>query len=106
MKILEVRCLSISQLPDSYFKQQLIDLVMDANRAMVNVVATKGSIDWAAYIGFPSIENLKPEKINSNTIYYCCSVQDLEGVASNGDKLSEADAIFLFPQYKDKVYRR
>lgn len=99
MEILEARNISVSDLPDCYAKEQLVDMVDDPTTARINVVAVKGGInDWSAYIGFPtSINVIKEGKRVPSMLYYVLSVSTAEGVASNGDKLSRETAAVLFP---------
>lgn len=105
MKFLEIK---ISELPDCYQKEQLEKLTIEPKIATVFVVAKEGSAgDWACYIGFPDYDNLKPEfKQKPEYIYYCNYVREPDSVASNGDKLSKEIAIQLFPEFKEKVYRK
>lgn len=97
----------IVDLPDGYFKEQLTQLVKEPELTTVWVVAKEGNNrDWAAYIGFPHLEQLK-EKFqgSSNYEYYCTRVHFSEDVASRGDKISEAEARAIFPEMEGIRYR-
>jgi hypothetical protein len=100
-----VREVIIDDLPNGYSKEQLQKMVVNSSLTSVNVVAVKGyANDWSAYIGFPSIFNIK-DTSNNSYAYYCLEVHDPDGVARNGDKISEREARELFPEFEDLYYR-
>jgi hypothetical protein len=104
---MQARTVTVSKLPDGYFKERLCDFVIDPEKTMVQVIAIVGMVrDFAVYIGWPRFDELKQSEQNDDMAYYCEMVHDADGVASNGDKVSEQEARALFPEYDDKVYRQ
>jgi len=102
--------LSVSNLPSGYYKAQLSSRVSDPLEATVAVVAKEGMAgDWAAYIGWPKLEELKPQfQGSAENQYYCSRIHTTDQVAELGDKLSEDEARQLFSQeaFKRLRYRR
>lgn len=98
--------IKVKDLPEGYFKGQLTQLVIDPEIAVVWVVAKEGRAnDWAAYIGWPTLGQLKPQfQPSSNYQYYCERVHFSNDVADRGDKLDEATAREIFPEIT-KRYR-
>lgn len=98
--------IKVIDLPEGYYKGQLMQLVSDPEIAVVWVVAKEGfDVDWAAYIGFPTLGQLKPQfQSSSNYQYYCERVHFSQDVADRGDKLSEQEARQIFPEIS-KRYR-
>lgn len=105
-RVSETKMVAVSDLPDGYFKERLTELARDTS-VIVYVVAKAGSIgDWAAYIGFPEIEDMKDQyKDDYHYYYYCTNVHHPQGVLDHGDKLDRSMAIQLFPNWKDMRYR-
>lgn len=103
----QYREITVANLPDCYFKEILTSMVTDVNKATVNVVAKKGVIeDWAAYIGYPSYDFIKPELRGSIEInYYCSTLRTVTQVLAYGDKLDKQIAEIIFPEWRDKRYR-
>lgn len=97
----------VIDLPNGYFKGILKNIVKDPATATVWVVAKEGyAKDWAAYIGFPILEQLQPKfQSSSNYEYYCNNVHFSNDVAAKGDKLSKAEAEELFPGLTHLRYR-
>lgn len=92
--------LMVADLPDCYVKEQLTKFVIDPSVARIWVVAVEGSIsDWAAYIGWPTIEHLADQN-NHEHVYYAMSLHNPESVMNNGDKLPESVARKLFPHIR------
>jgi len=104
---MQKRQVRVNDLPPGYFKGQLEQLVKDPASAVVWVVAKEGyAKDWAAYIGFPPLEQLKEKfRTSDNYIYYCTRVHFSGDVASRGDKLSQQEAEALFPELKSLRYK-
>ena len=90
--------LRVSDLPECYFKERLVDLVKDPDESDVWVVAVEGVIsDWTAYVGWPLSSQLKAERLNEDTFYYSTQHRAPGQVAERGDKLSYATAKAIFP---------
>lgn len=88
----------IELLPDCYAKERLTEIAI-LPYELVYVVAKIGyAQDWSAYIGYPIIAGQATE--------YRGILTNPEGVASNGDKLGQAEAEVLFPYLKERSYRR
>ena len=101
------RYISIRDLPEGYFKEQLTKLVEDDKTQVCVVGVCSGGPDWAAYIGWPAFHLLKREHQSSHNEYYSKHVKELEDVKNQGDKLPEDDAREIFPQLaKSFRYRR
>jgi hypothetical protein len=102
---MESKTIAIKDLPDGYFKEQLTKFANE--EAEVNVVVVMGfADDWAAYIGWPSFDQIKPEhKDNDSIQYYCRAVRAAQHVADHGDKLSKREACAIFPAMNPERYR-
>lgn len=98
--------IKINDLPDCYYKEQLLSLVQ-SGESTIWVVAKEGyANDWAAYCGWPTLTDLTPElQASDNYQYYCTRVHEAQDVADRGDKLDKQTALILFPELKHKVYR-
>ena len=96
----------IQDLPDCYYKSQLLSLVQ-SGESMIWVVAKEGyANDWAAYCGWPTLSDLKPEfQSSDNYAYYCARVHEAQDVCDRGDKWDRQTAVVLFPELQHKVYR-
>lgn len=105
---LSVRYWPVAMLPDGYFKERLTQLVSNPKTAMVTVVAKEGGSgkDWGAYIGWPAIRFMKPDCITPGTIYYCEHISSIGDVMGEGDKLSKDEAMKIFPEFADLLWRR
>lgn len=104
---IQYREITISQLPDCYFKEVLSNMVIDPNKASVFVVAKAGMIgDWASYIGYPDIEQMQDYHKNRTDIqYYCLTLRTPSQVVKLGDKLDREIAEQLFPEWSYRSYR-
>jgi hypothetical protein len=91
----------IKDLPEGYYRGQLEQLVQNQHTKVV-VVAKEGyNNDWAAYIGWPQLHELKPQyQASGNYEYYCERVHRPQDVADRGDKFPENEARELFPDIK------
>ena len=107
MPVLESKLMKISELPESYPKEQLKKLVTNPAVADVYVVMKEGGAnDWSAYIGFPKLDDCNPAfRERNDLLYYTTCVREPLDVASNGDKLDETIARLIFPDIKLE-YRR
>jgi hypothetical protein len=97
----------IANLPQGYYKERLTELVRDPRVATVPVVAVEGLIgDWAAYIGWPHEAQLsEAAKQNAECLYYANHRSTLAATEKQGDKLSEREALALFPGCAGMEYR-
>jgi hypothetical protein len=67
--------LLVKDLPTGFFKERLTELVKDPTIADVWLVAEEGFInDWAAYIGWPDLDQIVLEEC-PNAPYYCSAVR-------------------------------
>jgi len=104
---IQYREIPVSQLPDCHFKEILTNMVIDPDKASVIVVAKSGMIgDWASYIGWPSLDQLREyHQHKTNVQYYCETLRTPSQVEAIGDKLDEEIAVQIFPEWRDKKYR-
>ena len=105
---IEAKNLAIAELPKCYFRESLTSMVKDASVARVNVVAKRGGRgdDWAAYIGWPTLKDLKQEHVSDYTVHLCTRVVSVNQVLYYGDKLSESVAALIFPRWNEAFYYR
>ena len=95
----------IKDLPESWYKDQLTSLVKDT-KSLVWTCAKPGIIgDWAAYVGWPKMDELKDEHQTPEHSYYCTMVHSPTDVCGHGDKWDERSARELFPEMSGR-YRR
>jgi len=95
----------IRDLPECYAKESLLKIcVIPENK--VWVVAKAGAVgDWACYIGFPKLGDMAyPARFSCK--WYAFNVQTPEQVLSNGDKLDQSAAEAIFPEWKERKWRR
>lgn len=91
----------VCDLPEGYYKGRLSEMVVNSD-VRVWVVAEEGSIgDWAAYIGWPQFNEIRPECRSPEVMYYTTSHRLPEDVMALGDKLSREEAVALFPDFND-----
>jgi len=103
----EVKSCTVAELPECEAKEFFTKLVRDPNVAIVHIVAKEGAIgDWAAYIGWPGLAQLKvEEQANPDYIWYCTQLHRPEDVLGAGDKLDADTARTLFPNWASMQYR-
>lgn len=108
MENIEEKEILIKDLPESYEKESLSRLCIDPATSHVHAVAKRGGLgtDWAAYIGWPDFEHLTEDTSTSHR-YYAINQHHPSDVLANGDKLSEAAAALIFPDWAAAfMYRR
>jgi hypothetical protein len=89
---------TIGSLPKGEARNRLIAIVSDPGIATVVVVAIRRD-GWQAYIGYPSIEEVRPELQTSGEIQYMCTkCQSTEQVSQLGAKLTADEARKIFPK--------
>jgi hypothetical protein len=97
--------ISVKDLPAGYFKDRLTEFVLDT-QSTVKVVAVNGAVgDWAAYIGWPEFDALKPHYQTDDFAYNCTMTGGFDQVADHGDKLSCEEASAIFTALKPERYR-
>ncbi len=110
MDDIQEKAILIKDLPESYERDQLSSFCVDPATSHVHAVAKRGGLgtDWAAYIGWPDVEHLSEEnKHNIECLYYASRQHAPYDVIATGDKLSEAVAAQIFPEWASKyMYRR
>jgi len=101
------RTIQVKDMPEGYFRERLLEYA-ETPEATVIVVAKHGAIgDWAAYCGWPS--DVRPEiQADPDFRYYLAHLRNVEGVLTEGDKLSRDEASALFTdasEWPPKTYR-
>lgn len=103
---MSARMLTVAELPDGYAKECFTEMVIDPTKATVWVVAKKGIVeDWACYIGFPTADMLRPE-LRAGYAYQTERLAAPGDVMERGDKVTEPEALALFPEWCCRRYRR
>lgn len=102
----EVKTIFVSDLPNCYYKERMTDMVKNPETTLIITVAKLGTIlDWACYIGWPEISELKEEYQTSDNYYYCSTLHSKNQVLAYGDKLEKETADQLFPNWSELKYR-
>lgn len=97
--------IKIKDLPKGFFKSQLQKLVVSDDTSVPVVAITGGANDWAAYIGWPTLDKIKPDRVDDSVKFYCDTLSTTTGAAYNGDKLSRSEAFSIFPEMRGVMYR-
>lgn len=97
--IVLTRTVRVMDMPQGFTRDGLERIARDPFNVFVHVIA---SLDknggWAAYVGFPAPNDVKPEFHGDATImYYARVLSDIEGAMREGDWLARHEAEALFP---------
>jgi hypothetical protein len=88
----------IGSLPMGDARNRLEAIVSNPGIATVVIVAVRKH-GWQAYIGYPGIDQVRPELQYSGEIQYMCTIcQSVEQVATVGSKLTAEEARNIFPK--------
>ena len=104
----QYREIPISRLPEHCaLRVQVENWVTDKNKATVYVVAKENQLgEWAAFIGYPSLENVRKEYSELEwVVYHCSLISSVQQVERMGDMLDPDTARMLFPEWSYKRYR-
>jgi len=89
------RSMAVKELPDGYFKEQLLKLAATPETPVLIVAVIGYANDWTACIGWP-LDLSGYGRRQDPSGYYQATFNDYEGVANSGDKLDEDTARAIF----------
>ena len=93
-----VKWLPIADLPESYYRNRLSEVVFDPAEAIVPIVARIGWVgDWSAYVGWPAAARMQPEYLTEYGRHCADRLSSATGAMQWGSKWLAEEAVQLFP---------
>lgn len=102
MSIISSLIISVGAIPDEcQHKNRLVGMVSNPDTATITVVVVKGMMGTIAYMGYPALEEVRPELRSGEILYDCQLIHTKEQVARGGNKVEPSVAASLFPHIKN-----